>query len=124
MFAQNKGKVIAPLTEIILMADHNKPNGEHGSSYGTAARLAIDSRTFSDALQKIGELHALIPSLKEEIERSDKRLTQVEQWQATWISRFTGKARIAFAVGFLCGAWSLIDLIVRVWPLIGRFFAK
>lgn len=124
MFAQKKEKVISGFTEIILMADHNKPNGEHGSSYGTAARLAIDSRTFADALQKIGELHALIPSLKAEIERSDKRLTLVEQWQVTWMSRFAGKARLAFGIGFIWGVLSLVDFALRVWPFLGKIFAK
>lgn len=116
---QSKEKAIH-ITEITLtMAD--KMNGEH---YGAAARLAIDSRVLTDALSQIGELHARLPALEEKIDAVTANCSKHDYWIANWEKRFTGKAWIAFTIGYACGAWSLIDLIVRLWPFIFKSFGK
>jgi hypothetical protein len=111
-FAQVKDAATS-ITEILLMQ-----NG--ATDYGAAARLAVDSRVLTDALEKIGQLHATIPALTQRIDATEKKVEAQGNWQTNWEKRFTGRMWVAFTVGYAAGMWSLFDLIVRVMPFVAK----
>lgn len=109
---------VSSFTEILLTMPLS-----NGEGYGMKrAIIPVDSETLIKGLAQIESLHeAMVPAINKRLDTIETAQKEHDAWQKSWQKRF-GKWYVVYWLGFLAGAWSLVDFWLRVWPFVGKLF--